>query len=360
MADTCIAAIFTLYLSFCVSAFPFNANDEDSYNLDFIFGDPQSPSPKGDDTTDENSIFPSRGDLEWPLSLFPSDDFFNDIDLDNGFNDDENDLANQNTDSKIGGLGGGKDYHDNGNPYGGDSQSYDTSPVKLGYYDNSQTQSSPYPHLASPRVLLKEHVAKKCQPEFSFDFEGNRPFTERYNRIWMGREGNVFTHDGAAAFQGGHLFIPFFTGNDLRPAYRLTLLVKAKSSGSSNQAIVSNSFSRTSSTFSLALIGNKIQLVIIPRYGKEYRYKQTRKPVVLSLPINQGSFTYVSVEQDDVTVKLTVGDRAVYAYGRIPAVSNEPLYIGAGASALGYLDDYYGEIDSLVFDRCPRKITKGY
>lgn len=131
--------------------------------------------------------------------------------------------------------------------------------------------------------------AKKCQPEFSFDFEGNRPFTERYNRIWMGREGNVFTHDGAAAFQGGYLFIPFFTGNDLRPAYRLTLLVKAKSSESSNQAILSNSFSRTSSTFSLALIGNKIQLVIIPRYGKKYRYKQTRKPVVLSLPINQVS-----------------------------------------------------------------------
>lgn len=34
--------------------------------------------------------------------------------------------------------------------------------------------------------------------------------------------------------------------------------------------------------------------------------------MIFYVHILQGSFTYVAVEQDDVTVKLTVGDRAVY------------------------------------------------
>ncbi|XP_046548410.1 uncharacterized protein LOC124258363 [Haliotis rubra] len=413
MTGRYITALYVLGLC-CVSAQPYNTNDGDSFNLDFIFGNPSSPAPKGDGTS--ISRVPSRSNLDWSLSLFPSSDFFNDINLDNGFNDDDNYPDNRNTNSEIGGFDGGKDYHDNGSPYGDNSNNYDSSPVKPDYYGNSETHPNLYPQGASLQVYDddddnddddgdddkgypfpgnndnyrqpyapgpnsiypqypgkitvptssydvdydKKPAAKKCRPEFAFDFEGSHPFSERYNRIWMGSEGNVFPQDGAAVFQGGFLYIPFFTGNDLRPAYRLSLLVKPKSSRSSGQTIVSNNFSWTSSTFSLALIGNKIQLVIIPRYPKKDGHRQNKKPVILSLPINQGSYTYVSVEQDDITVKLTVGHRAVYAQGRIPAVSNEPLYMGAGGSPLGYLDRFYGKIDSLVFDKCPGTITRDY
>ncbi|XP_067657679.1 uncharacterized protein [Haliotis asinina] len=407
MTGRYIVALYILGLT-CASAQSY-MDDGDPFNLDSIFGNPKSPGPKGDDTT-ENRVT-SHSEFGWPFSLLPSDDFFNDINLDNGFNDDDNYPDNHNTDSKTGGLDGGKDYHDNDSPYGGNVNNYDSSPVKSGYHDNGETHqnlspqgaslqiydddddghddddysypgnydnnrhpyvpepTSNYPQYPSKTTIPtssydfdsdKKPAAKKCRPEFAFDFEGNNPFAERYNRIWMGSEGDVFSHDGAAAFHGGFLYIPFFTGNDLRPAYRLSLLVKPKFSRSSGQAIVSNNFSWTSSTFSLALIGNKIQLVIIPRSEKEYRYRQNRKPVILSLPISQGSITYVSVEQDDITVKLTVGHRAVYAQGRIPAVSNEPLYIGAGASPLGYLDPFYGKLDSLVFDKCPGTITRDY
>ncbi|XP_025096492.1 uncharacterized protein LOC112565316 [Pomacea canaliculata] len=78
--------------------------------------------------------------------------------------------------------------------------------------------------------------------------------------------------------------------------------------------------------------------------------------IALELSIYSGSETLVTITQEDDWIFFGVGNQRIAKRGRLPTLTNEPLYIGAGADPMGHttLPDYVGTFDSFLFEKCPK------
>ncbi|XP_041368013.1 uncharacterized protein LOC121382585 [Gigantopelta aegis] len=176
----------------------------------------------------------------------------------------------------------------------------------------------------------------------------------------MGHTGNVKAVDGKAQFFGtpqSYLSIPFFSGNDLRPRYKLSLVLESGAASGLPVTVVSNARFRPS-TFGIYIVQQGIYVVVVPRPDKQN--SALRTPVVVGLPLDISGPNRVTVDHDDETkdLWLTVNDKSVHAVVRMPMVSSEPLYIGAGSSPVQPTEPLSGFVSSLSFHKCPRKTNK--
>ena len=135
--------------------------------------------------------------------------------------------------------------------------------------------------------------------EFYFDFLNN--WKERSGKIWMDNTGNVKAVDGQAKFFGSprsYLSIPFFSGNDLRPHYRLSLVVESDEASGLPVTVVSNAKFRPA-TFGIYIVQRGIYVAVVPRRDTQNSYLST--PVVVGLPLDT-----VSIFKNECQISLNL------------------------------------------------------
>ncbi|KAK7494203.1 hypothetical protein BaRGS_00014485, partial [Batillaria attramentaria] len=230
------------------------------------------------------------------------------------------------------------------------------------------------PQHAYPADVYEYHKQLKCWPQFFFEYEHD--FT---GSVWQDVQGDVHVQNGRAVFGGqGHIAIPFFACNDLLPRYSMSFVISPSFTGGA-QAIIGNSLDPNRASLLLYLSEYTLTLVVRQRASKltpeqllvGCRYRKKRSVgsvdpygpsvpgfepgnpsyddgiVVLELNVGAGEFL-VTVAQEDDWIFLAAGDTHTAQPGRLPTLTNEALYVGAGADPRGgaALNYYSGTFDS--------------